>query len=155
MKTKTAIGSAVFFMFALWACTPTQPSSSEPTEPTTTVGATSMLTGTWKLITYQYGNQPKLTLPEEYQWIKLITPTHFTWVHYTTNNKVVSSSAGGTYSFDGETYVETIDFGGMGMQRYFDKQHTFKVTFEENKMYQSGYLAYSLHIKEVWEKVEL
>ena len=139
MKTKV-LTSVILILVALSSC-------SEQKE-------SSKLLGNWKLISYQYGDNETKIVPDSLQYIKIISTTHFTWVHFKTANKIVFSSAGGRYKLDGENYIETIDFGGIGMMTYFGKDQTFKIKFEDQKMYLSGSLSDNLKIEEVWTRLE-
>ncbi len=68
------------------------------------------LAGTWDLRRYR----DKLTdsyyeYPEMTGYIKLITPTHFAWVKYDKDGDQIYNAGSGTYSFDGQSYVENIE----------------------------------------------
>ncbi len=115
---------------------------------------TTALYGTWQLSTYQYGPSSEKSMPENIKRIKLITPGHFTWIQYDTQNNIVTNSAGGTTTFDGTNYIESIDFAQMGMSNYLKKRQIFILKFENGKMYLEGQLSDSLKIKEVWLKLE-
>ena len=67
--------------------------------------------GTWQLAAYKYGiDQSNFTdATKSGRRIKLITENYFTWVHIDTTSKKVYSSAGGTYTLNGNTYTESID----------------------------------------------
>jgi hypothetical protein len=109
----------------------------------------SKLLGTWQLVSYQYGDDANQTVPESLQYIKIISTTHFTWVHFAAKDKLVFDIAGGRYTFDGENYIETIEFGGSAMLSYVGKDQTFKIKLEGGKMYLSGSLSDNLKIAEV------
>jgi len=102
----------------------------------TSENATNQMIGVWKNVS---GAVPV-------ESIKIITKERFiwTWIH---ENKIVAS-ASGTYTFDGETYIETIDFATENMSSLLGKKAVSKIRFEENKMYCSGTL------NEVWERME-
>jgi hypothetical protein len=42
--------------------------------------------------------------------VKHITPTHWTWVAYDRENKMVLAAAGGTWLLQNGQYVENVDF---------------------------------------------
>ena len=52
-----------------------------------------------------WGNYPPF-----YGIMKLITPTHFTWIQYNTEADEVFGIGGGSYSIKGDQYVEVIQF---------------------------------------------
>lgn len=111
--------------------------------------------GTWQLASFKYGtNQPGFTdFPERQRRIKLITETHFTWVQFDATTRKVNASAGGTYSLNGNTYTESIDFG-LGMDTFSGEKHAFTIRVEGDKFFLSGSLADGLKIEEVWERVK-
>lgn len=77
--------------------------------------------GTWKLVSYRYGESDIQFATDSIQMIKLVTPTYFTWIHYTNKDKMVSEMAGGTYTLAGGDYVEKIVFGGYTMKSYINQ----------------------------------
>ena len=138
---KTKVLTWLVLLFLLISCNNSEQESSK-------------ILGTWRLSTYKYGEREKQTLPDSVLRIKLINQTHFTWVQYMSNRKIVSTSAGGSYTLEGENYTERIDFAGMGMTPYLGKKQIFKLKFDQNKMYLSGNLSDNLKIEEVWIKLE-
>jgi hypothetical protein len=88
----------------------------------------------------------------EEEMIKIITKDHFIWTH--TVNNVIVRSAGGTYTYDGETYTEHIRYGSQGMSNFIDKKSIVKVQFDGKRMITSGLLADVVFINEVWERLE-
>ena len=114
----------------------------------------SEILGTWKLVSYKYGESDIKFATDSFQRIKLITPTYFTWIHYSNKDKMVSEMAGGTYTLSGGDYVEKIGFGGYTMKSYIDKEQVFKVKIEGGKMYIFGVMTDNQRIEEIWEKIE-
>ena len=114
----------------------------------------SEILGTWKLVSYKYGESDIQSATDSIQRIKLITPTYFTWIHYANKDKMVSEMAGGTYTLSGGDYVEKIGFGGYTMKSYIDKEQVFKVKIEGGKMYLFGVMTDNQRIEEIWEKIE-
>jgi hypothetical protein len=110
------------------------------------------LMGTWKMVSYKYGTGEKTAWPDDVKAIKLITPGHFTWIHYTTKDNTVYDSAGGTYVFDGVNYTENVEFGAKAMVHYFGKSQ-FKIKIEGDQMFLSGSLSDGYKIEEVWKKL--
>lgn len=109
------------------------------------------LVGTWKLVSYKYGPAEKYTSPD-FVAIELITPTHFTWVHYGTNDNKVYDSAGGTYTFDGVNFTPNVEFGAKGMVPWFGKSQ-YKIIIKGDQYFLSGFLSNQLKIEEVWKKL--
>ena len=101
----------------------------------------NQLIGVWKNVT-----------PNAIEQIKIITKERWIWT-YTHENKIVYS-LGGSYSFDGETYTEIIEYGTPNMESYyFGSKSVFKVKFEGNKMYAVGGNKKETY-DQVWERVE-
>ena len=85
---------------------------------------------------------------------KLITKKHFSWFSCTEKNRIARNSVGGTYTFDGKVYIETIDCVGVGSTNYLGKKHVFNVKIDGNKMYVKGTLSTKVKLDEVWERTE-
>ncbi len=69
------------------------------------------LVGTWQLDSYKgQGDSIRSDYPEFVSYVKLITPTHFVWVHYLDEQDQVLAEGGGTYVYDGNSYTETLKF---------------------------------------------
>lgn len=132
----------------------TKQNEPEKKLPQTSVESPSIL-GTWKLVSYNYsGGGVMHELSEDDQRIKLITKNNFGWVHYLGKDKVVTDSAGGTYTLVGDNYTEYIEYGGAGMTNYIGKQQLFKVLIEKETLYLSGTLSSGLEIIEVWKRID-
>lgn len=109
--------------------------------------------GTWKLVSTKYGEAKEHTpYPASSMRMKIINPTHFTWLEISDGK--VQTSAGGKFVVSGDSYTETIDFAGEGMEPYRGKAQKFTLRIEGDKLYQSGDLSDGLHIEEVWERVK-
>jgi len=122
-------------------------------QPTAKVGGTHL--GTWQLISFKYGDATGFSdAPKEQRRVKMITATHFTWVHYDAGIGKVESMAGGPYTLDGVSYTETIEFVGAGMETYLGKKQTFKIKVDGDKLHQSGQLSDGLKIEEVWQRLK-
>jgi hypothetical protein len=111
--------------------------------------------GTWKLVSTKYGKAKEFEKYREGSTrLKLITSTHFTWLEVNGANKQVVGSAGGRYTLSGNTYTETIEFAGQGMESYLGKAQKFTIKVDGDKLFQSGDLSDGLHIEENWERVK-
>jgi hypothetical protein len=104
---------------------------------------TNQIIGVWKLVSDNYGNVES---------IKIITKSRFIWTR--TVNGLIVSSASGTYTFDGETYIENIEFGSQNMSNFLGKKGVIKIRFEGKKVYYSGTLAEYVPLNEIWERME-
>jgi hypothetical protein len=114
----------------------------------------SKIIGTWELTSFQYGVRERQIMPNSLHRIKLITPTHFNWIQFNTHDKMVTNSAGGKFSFDGNNYIETIEFAGAGMTPYLGKVQKFIIKVEGDKLHLSGQLSDNLKIDEIWTKLK-
>ena len=139
MEKKIVISLLSVFLFVLSVKAQQQPSD---------------ILGTWKLVSYKYGESSIQFAADSQQRIKLITPTYFTWIHYTNRDKMATEMAGGTYTLTGGDYVEKIGFGGYTMKSYIDKEQAYKIKIEEGKMYLFGVMTDNQRIEEVWEKID-
>ena len=111
--------------------------------------------GTWQLISTKYGDAKDFSdFPKEQRRVKLITATHFTWVQYDAGSKKVDSMAGGPYTLEGNSYTETIEFVGTGMETYLGKKQLFTIKVDGDKLNQSGQLSDGLKIEEVWQRLK-
>jgi hypothetical protein len=119
-------------------------------EKTSSVNRASIV-GTWQMVSYNYGNGEQ-KVSEDTKAIKLITPSHFIWVRYTTNNKTIYNSGGGTYVLDGDNYIENVEFGAKPMIPLLGKC-TFIIKFNGDQMFSSGSLSDGMKIEEVWKKL--
>ena len=87
----------------------------------------------------------------EDQTIKIITQDRFVWLRIRDNS--IISSLGGSYTFDGETYIENIEYGTPNMDSgYFGSKSVFQVRFEGYKKYITGIGALET-FNEVWVRV--
>ena len=111
--------------------------------------------GTWRLVSTKYGDATEFTkYPESGRRLKLINATHFMWVEVNAENKEVVTTAGGSYKLAGNSYTETIEWAGDGMQEYVGKPQKFQIRVEGDKLFQSGELSDGLKIEENWERVK-
>ena len=123
-------------------------------DPPKADAAGAKLIGTWKLVSAKYGDNdfdPK----ELGTTLKHITPGNFMWVSYDSDTGQVTRTAGGTYTLEGEKYVETPRYGiSKDFDEVKDKQHTFTLKIDGDTLHQSGELASGLKLEEVWERVK-
>ena len=117
--------------------------------------STSSHLGTWRLLSTKYGEVTEFTnYPDTSKRLKLITATHFTWLEVENANKMVRSSAGGTYTFNSGEYTETIEFAGEGMEAFLGKPQKFTIRIDGDTLHQSGQLSNGLKIEEKWTRVK-
>jgi hypothetical protein len=108
--------------------------------------------GTWKLVSARYGDN-EIEAAKLGTTLKHITPTGFVWLSYNPETKVVSRTAGGTYTIKGDQYEETPQYGfGGDFNIIRDKPQSFSLKIEGDKWHHSGTLSNGLKIEEVWQR---
>ncbi|HQG62345.1 MAG TPA: hypothetical protein PK719_01705 [Bacteroidales bacterium] len=111
------------------------------------------ITGTWQMKMFKYGTSKTFSsLPQDMEYIKMITDTHFLWVHYSKLTKKINSSAGGSYTLNNDTYTESIDFG-LGMDSYLGSKPAYNIKIEGDLLFLTGNLVEGYKIEEIWERV--
>lgn len=111
------------------------------------------LVGSWKLVSAKYGGQD-FQFPEGTTMVKHVTPTHFIWATYGEDG-VVSRTAGGTYTLEGDQYKESVRYGmGGDFDVIKGQSHAFTCAIDGNTWKHNGKLANGLTIEEVWERAE-
>ena len=96
--------------------------------------------GTWKLVSAKYGDQA-LDLATLGTTLKHVTPTGFMWLSYDATTRVVSRTAGGTYTLKGDKYEETPQYGlGGDFDTIRDKVQAFKLRIEGDTWHHDGAL---------------
>ena len=92
-----------------------------------------------------------------YNILNIITKGHSVIIWLDLSGKEITSSHGGSYTFDGETYISTTQFGTQQWQSRIGSIGVHKVRFENNKMYRTGKSTLNgveTNINEVWERIE-
>lgn len=124
----------------------------------------SALMGTWNLESYRAQEMDSLRseYPPFVGYMKLITPSHFVWIKYSTEGDEVMAAASGTYSYQSEVYVENIETcypkgeGIVGTSAEFDAEldpNHWKHTGQVYKLDSTGGEPSTLFIDEVWSKI--
>lgn len=132
--------------------------------------APKTLVGTWELVSYisdSSGGREWKSHPSNILYQKHITPTHFTWISYQKDNDQLTGMGGGTYTYDGEHYVENIEFFLPVTSSILGQQINFSADFVDGKWHHTGYVKEfefdpdaaetvvvdSAKIEEMWQKV--
>src|SRR5690606_17279755 len=108
-----AMNTIIFFIFALSAFFVLGYSTQRPIENELFSQNAESVEGSWQLISridHAGGDTAWTELPDNIIYQKHITPTHFTWISYNTEEDVMSGAGGGTYTYIGDIYVEDIHF---------------------------------------------
>lgn len=129
------------------------------------------LVGTWKLMEYVdhgAGDTAWSQYSDNIIYLKHITPTHFTWLHYDKDENRMVGTGGGTYTYTGDTYTEDIHFFHPPGSSELGQTIPFTAEFKDGKWYHTGYakemefdpetaevvVVDSNKIEEIWEKIE-
>ncbi len=129
------------------------------------------LEGTWqqiKNIDHGNGETEWQDTPDSLIYLKHITPTHFNWVSYDKSNETLNGTGGGTYTFDGEKYIEYINFFYPAGSSELGQAIPFTVGMEDGQWFHTGYakvmefdaekgenvVVDSSKIEEIWVRVE-
>ncbi len=134
--------------------------------------APERLVGTWQLkqrIYTEGSSEPELVMPSDTMiYNKNLTETHFTWIQYDKKNDVLLGTGGGTYNYDGSSYVEHIEFFMPLEAGILGQAINFTADFKDGEWYHTGFIKEiefdpelaqmvivdSNKIDEIWQKVE-
>jgi len=109
---------------------------------------------TWELASSKYGDATEWeNVSGEQRKIKMLTATRFVWVSYESASGAPQSSGGGTYTLNGPTYTEVIEFGAGDMKAMRGKKQVFSLDLKGDRLEQTGQLSTGLKIAEVWQRV--
>ena len=108
----------------------------------------SQLDGTWELVS----GQP---LPKGARDSKIISGGHFIFVAYDTEKGKPLYSGGGTYSLNGSSYTEHIDFASdeISGASLAGKDQPFTVKVDGDTFSQTGTLSNGKGLSETWKRV--
>ena len=62
--------------------------------------------------------------------------------------------AGGPYTLNGNSYTDSIEFVGTGLETYLGKKQSFTIKVDGDKLRQSRQLSDGLKIEEVWQRLK-
>lgn len=150
------VGAALPLLFSVLAVSQTPNRVQASPSPKAVTATSSDLIGTWRIISYKYGDEAKFTdWPKDQVMLKHMTATHFTWVTYDAKTGKVGRMAGGTYSWKGNEYVENLQYGmGDDVTDLIGKPQKFTDRIEGTQWHHSGLLSQGLKIEEKWERVK-
>lgn len=96
--------------------------------------SSNQLMGTWDLVSYREDSDGNyIEYPEYVGYIKLITPTHFTWVYFNKNDDEIYAAGSGSYSYEDNQYSETIDMIYPENAGQLGETIQFKAQIENNR----------------------
>jgi hypothetical protein len=113
------------------------------------------ISGTWKLESYRYGNISSAftSASADRPRVKLITENSFQWTSYDASTKRITSSAGGSYTLEGDSYTEMLEYG-FNMEPYVGTLSIFKIEVEDDMLFITGKLSTGYLVEEVWQRVK-
>ena len=115
-------------------------------------GCKQEIIGAWRCVGSVHGGV-RAQIKNTY-FVKYISKTSFSWISSSMDTKIIRSAMGGTCSYDGQTYIESIAYIGPDMTRFLGKKHVFKVDIKGNKMHLSGKMSDKVYIEEDWVRID-
>jgi hypothetical protein len=107
----------------------------------------SQLDGTWELVSGQQ-------LPKGARDIKIISGGHFIFVAYETEKGKPLYTGGGTYTLNGSSYTEHIDFASDEISAgLVSKDQPFTVKVDADTFTQTGTLSNGKALSKTWKRV--
>ncbi len=128
MKLSLYLCFPVFIIY-LFGCTPTTTEKINPLE------------GTWELVSGKSTwADTSVTYPETDDWrmIKIISKKHFVFVNQDTSREESFGFGGGTYSLEGDSYTEHIEFFASPYLDFIGKSFSFKSEVKGDQWIMSG-----------------
>lgn len=99
------------------------------------------LVGTWDLISYRDSLDTKYTeYPDFVGYMKLLTPTHFTWIYYDIDGDEIFAAGSGAYTYNESTYKETISMIYPDNTGQLGETIRFSAKIDHNNWKHLGYL---------------
>ncbi len=100
------------------------------------------LTGAWKIVRSQYGEDKMLDRGKDDDIaIKIFSKTRWTGTFYDRTNKKFGGSGGGTYALKGDQYTETLEYFSWESEAV-GKTFTFVMKMENGLLHQKGIIEY-------------
>ncbi len=104
--------------------------------------------GTWEMASGQQ-------LPKGTRDIKIISGGHFVWVIYDTEKGKPLYTGGGTYTLNGHSYTEHVDFmSGEISAGIVGKDQPFTVKVDGDTLTQTGTLSSGETLSEAWKRAK-
>jgi hypothetical protein len=108
--------------------------------------------GTWELVSSRWPPAP----PKGSRQIKMFSGGHFVFVRYETEKGKPIYVGGGTYTLNGSSYTEHVEFMSESISAgIVGKDHQFTVKVEGDTLTQKGFLsgAGGSRVEETWKRV--
>lgn len=137
---------------ALALCYSAHHANARPQSPPLT---RSKLIGTWRVVSYKYGKMAHFApWPKSRVMLKHMTPTGFVMVTYDARTGQVQRVAGGTYTVQGNSYQENIQYGlGADIKGLIGKPQRFTDEATATQWHHRGRISQGEQIEEFWTRV--
>ena len=146
MKSLTISVIAITTVFGGVSCS--RPKAVVEPARSTVEPARSLIEGTWE---HTFEDQPNI------RQIKVINQDHFIWVTSDRESKKSLYSAGGPYTFKGNTYKEQHEFGTFGSpewQQLVGHEQVFTVEIKGDTLFLSGTASNGMELFETWKRLK-
>ena len=112
---------------------------------------TSQLEGTWEMVSGYGAIRPA----QGRRQIKIFSRGHFVFALYNTETGKLIWAGGGTYTLNGTSYTEHVDFMSEAISAGIaGKDQSFTVTVEGDTLTQKGRLSSGEKLNETWKRVD-
>lgn len=109
----------------------------------------------WRVASMKYGDANEFTdWPEARVSRRVFSKTHLIWVDYDEKTGVLGSSAGGTYTVEGNVLILNSTFASEHMKHLVNNEERLTIRIDGKKLYLSGTFSWGMKMEEVWEKIE-
>jgi hypothetical protein len=120
------------------------------------------LEGTWRLVTAEWQNVPAEwpygntydSKTSSLKMIKMFTKSHVAFSIYDQQNQKFIMAGGGTYSLNGDKYLEKLEYYSLRGWAGHMEPVAFSYQIKGNRFYQKGKAGNEKTVDEVYERVE-
>lgn len=146
MKNSTALGAtAITALLLLVGCRPEASSGDQ----------TCDLVGAWEPVSLQF-TQPDGTVDVveigDPPGLKILSETRWAFVEEGSGDQGPTSGGGGTYTVDGSSYTEVVEYHGA--TDFVGEAIEFECRTEDDRWYQSGTLPGGTYLEEVYRRLD-
>ena len=120
-----------------------------------TSGISTRLFGTWEMTSILRNDRVEyITDAHPLTFLKIYNDTHFVTIHHHANGNIALIN-GGTYTLNGDTYVETLVFASQNNPPVANTWVMYDIEFRGNNEFQmDGILVNGFRVLETWRRVE-
>jgi hypothetical protein len=117
--------------------------------PWSVSAAPKSIVGTWELVSGEINGEPITG-----KHIKMISAHHFMWVIYDSKTQKTQGAGSGTYTLNGDSYIEHIEFFDVaGVEGMVGTDAKFTVKVDDDTLMQEG-MAGKTTIKEKYKRLD-